>query len=936
MILRTTAKYTWNTMPKRALASPSSSPTKKKVKVTGQQYSLDQFFGGSSSSPGPSRTLPNSPSKGKAKATVTSQTSQLSNADEQRRHTSTARGTSPIVHDSDATFAWSLAEEDGLDLDKLTELEESAKRKLTQRPPRPPVEIIDVDSLSDQETLAAPGPSIAGPSNTRDNVDLAGPQNPGHQTEAASSAAVCPTPVLGGSHQDPSADPVYGRLDVDPVSYVVLDNIWPSGRLVPYSFLAHTLATLSGTRSRIVILNTLTNCLRTITKHHPQSLLPTLYLLSNSLSPPYSPLELGLGGSTISKAIQHVSGLSASALKRLYNSTGDPGDVAFEAKSNVRTLIPHPPLLVTGVYESLLKIARAKGQGAAKQKQSIVEKLLVAAKGEETRFLVRTLCQNLRVGAVRTSLLTALARAMALTPPPGVVSADSNTSYYVTTKQLAQLDQSAATSKKKVADPARDSINAAYTQAEGLLKRVYVQHPNYDDIVKTLLDVGLDGLASRVPLSVGIPLLPTLGSPTRSLDEIYDRLGFLPFTAEFKYDGQRAQIHAWRESGRISVKIFSRHLEDMTDKYPDIISLIEHMFEAAKTTHSFILDSEIVAIDPTDGRLKSFQELSNRARKDVRIEDVKVAVCVYAFDIMYLDGEILLQKPFRERRALLRTRFPSYVPERRDAARFNHVQSCESEDGRDTVEEFWQAAVASSCEGLMIKLLDSGEVLEEVSQKERPRRKPLPATYEPDKRTSAWLKLKKDYVTGLGDSLDLVPIGAWHGNGRKAQWWSPILLAVWDADAGKLVAVCKCMSGFTDVFYKSLKERYPEHSETCSPQPLWEPACETGGLKPEVYFKPQEVWEIRGADITISPVSVAALGLVNSNRGLSLRFPRFIRVREDKAIENASTPEFLAQMYRKQEARGKDNTGADDGDLVDVYEGPSGESLSEDSSEGVS
>lgn len=64
-----------------------------------------------------------------------------------------------------------------------------------------------------------------------------------------------------------------------------------------------------------------------------------------------------------------------------------------------------------------------------------------------------------------------------------------------------------------------------------------------------------------------------------------------------------------------------------------------------------------------------------------------------------------------------------------------------------------------------------------------------------DKRTSAWLKLKKDYVTGLGDSLDLVPIGAWHGNGRKAQWWSPILLAVWDADAGKLVAVCKCMSG---------------------------------------------------------------------------------------------------------------------------------------------
>jgi DNA ligase-1 len=77
----------------------------------------------------------------------------------------------------------------------------------------------------------------------------------------------------------------------------------------------------------------------------------------------------------------------------------------------------------------------------------------------------------------------------------------------------------------------------------------------------------------------------------------------------------------------------------------------------------------------------------------------------------------------------------------------------------------------------------------------KPRRKPLLATYEPDRRTSAWLKLKKDYVTGLGDSLDLVPIGAWHGNGRKAQWWSPILLGVWDLDAGKFVGVCKCMSG---------------------------------------------------------------------------------------------------------------------------------------------
>lgn len=312
-------------MSKRALASPTASSTKKKKgKVTGNQYSLDRFFGGpSTSSPGSTPTPPDRSLKGKAKLTAqTSQQGQLSNVDEGRPRQSGARGTSSIVQDSDATLAWSLAEEDGLDLDKLRELETAAKRNLTQRSPlKAPVEIIDVDTLSDQEACAGPSRPAVGPSQRPDSKPL----SPDEQPAVVSSAVETPTPVLGGSHHTSSADTVYERLDVDPASYVVLDNIWTPRRPIPYSFLAHTLATLSGTRSRIVILNTLTNCLRTITKHHPQSLLPALYLLSNSLSPPYSPLELGLGGSTISKAIQHVSGLTASALKRLYNTTGDPG-----------------------------------------------------------------------------------------------------------------------------------------------------------------------------------------------------------------------------------------------------------------------------------------------------------------------------------------------------------------------------------------------------------------------------------------------------------------------------------------------------------------------------------------------------------------------------------------------------------------------------------
>jgi DNA ligase-1 len=92
-------------------------------------------------------------------------------------------------------------------------------------------------------------------------------------------------------------------------------------------------------------------------------------------------------------------------------------------------------------------------------------------------------------------------------------------------------------------------------------------------------------------------------------------------------------------------------------------------------------------------------------------------------------------------------------------------------------------------------LLDSEATHTDEELPTQSRLKPLPSTYEPDLRTSAWLKLKKDYMEGIGDSLDLIPVGAWHGNGRKAQWWSPVLLALWNPDAGRPVAVCKCMSG---------------------------------------------------------------------------------------------------------------------------------------------
>ncbi|KAF5370718.1 hypothetical protein D9758_001891 [Tetrapyrgos nigripes] len=719
--------------------------------------------------------------------------------------------------------------------------------------------------------------------------------------------------------------PSYATLSADCATFDPETYELPSSLEIPYSFLAHALSTVCATRSRITILDTLSNAFRVILTRHSQSLLPAIYLLSNTMSPPYSSLELNIGPSVISQAIQHVSGLTPSALRKLYNNFGDIGDVAFAAKSNTRTLIPHPPLLVSFVYKTMYKIATSHGQGAAKQKQKLVETLLVAAKGEESRFLARTLSQNLRVGAVRTSLLTALARCFVLSSP---CRGSTPCPYHVSAKTLATIQPLNGESKKgKNIDTARETLNAACKESETLVRKVFVQHPDYEHILGSLIEDGLEMLAQKVPLTVGIPIYPTLGTPIRSFEEVYERLKGLPFTAELKYDGQRAQIHAHRQvDGHIMVRLFSRHLEDMTSKYPDVVALVEEMCGRNTEIQSFIMDSEIVAINPADGSLKDFQTLASRARKDVRLGDVSADVGVFVFDLMYLNEQALLTHPFRSRRALLREHFPPFVPERKELARFQHVESCDSEDGKTSIEEFWESDVGRrDTEGLMVKLLDN----ETVKQQPQERVKPLLAVYDADKRTYAWMKLKKDYVNGLGDSLDLVPIGAWHGNGRKAQWWSPILLGVWDAKKGRVVGVCKCMSGFSDNFYKcntvlpdidtllkALSERYnlSEDSELCSRVSEWN--CETGGLKPDVYFKPQEVWEIRGAEVTVSPVSVAALGLVSSSKGLSLRFPRFVRIRQDKSVEQASDTVFLANMWRKQKGE-KDLV--DEGDeLIDV------------------
>ncbi|KAK6332814.1 hypothetical protein TWF696_002836 [Orbilia brochopaga] len=703
-------------------------------------------------------------------------------------------------------------------------------------------------------------------------------------------------------------------LSFSPEDYRSLVASLPDGKLT-YGLLTRAFVLINSTRSRIKIVDTLTNFLRTVIACDPASLLPAVWLTTNDIGPPYEQTELGIGGSIISKALLKVGGLDQRGLRALYNKYGDAGDAAFEAKVKQRTLqLRKPvPLSVRDVYNSLVRISQSKGTGSQETKQRIVERLLVQSRGEEVRYLARTLVQHLRIGAVKTTMLIALSRAFLMTHPPDAPTPAPNT-----TASLAKLS--------------KEDRTEIYSAAEEIVKACFARCPNYNEIVTGLLSVGLAGLKDVCKLTVHTPLKPMLGSITRDLPEMLGRLGTREFTAEYKYDGQRAQIHC-DERGKVS--IFSRHLENMTDKYPDLVALIPSI--RGPNVATFIMEGEVVAIDGDTGNLKTFQTLASRGRKDVAIGAVQVNVCMFAFDLMQLNGEELLARPFRERRKLLREEFVEVE------RRFTWVKSLDATaEDQDAVIGFFKESLKEKCEGVMVKLLDheapqtadDGDVdmLADEGQakptgkgksvakgkevKKGGRRKPLLATYEPDKRLESWLKVKKDYDAST-DTLDVIPIAGWHGMGRKSKWWSPVLLAVRNPETGSLEAVCKCMSGFTDAFYQEMKDKYAEDSDNTTPdkKPYIEAPVD---MHPKVWFEPQEVWEIVFADITLSPNYTAAIGLVSDERGLSLRFPRFLRKREDKSIDEASTSDELAAMYRRQMGSGKVSAVAD---VVDYGDG---------------
>ena len=531
---------------------------------------------------------------------------------------------------------------------------------------------------------------------------------------------------------------------------------------------------------------------------------------------------LNAGGSLLSRAVAEISGVDRAGMHAAYRRHGDLGAAAEEllAAHKVTT----PPLSLKDLEDSFVAIAEVRGPGG---KLPMVLHLLRRAQAVEAKYILKLMLGDMRIGVKQSLVEEAIAAAWE-------VASDAVRHATMLTGSLPEVVAMAATN----------------TLSEARMKLFH-------------------------------PLGVMLASPVASVDEAMrrfveevaeERLEPVPdqpllarALIEDKYDGVRAQLHCGDSTQPGRVGLFSRSREDLGDAFPELMEAF------AAISESVILDGEILAWSPAERRALPFTALQQRiGRKRVTVEmQTQIPIVFMAFDMLYLDGDLILDLPLAERRQRLETFIARHATKActscsRGQARLFAEHESEQQNNfarlilsptnhlrtAGQLDRAYDEARARGNEGIMLKSLAS--------------------TYQPGRRGLAWLKLKRELAT-----LDVVVTGAEFGHGRRVGVLSDYTFAVRDGD--ELKNVGKAYSGLTDAEIFELTRFFQQHTIE-----------DFGGFR------------------TVEPLKVLEVAFNNVMRsdrhssGFALRFPRILRIRDDKPVGEIDTLARVEEIYNAQ------------------------------------
>ena len=557
----------------------------------------------------------------------------------------------------------------------------------------------------------------------------------------------------------------------------------------------------------------LTDILVGLIKEIPEDVISkAVYLIQGKLRPNFEGVELGIAEKLVMKAMSKSSGIPLKKIEEDYNKGGDLGQTAENIlKRKIQTTFSSETITLERVYETLLKIANLEGKGSQEMKMRYVSSILNDATPQEAKFILKILLGTLRLGIAENTVMDALAIAF--------------------------------TGEKEN----REVIENAYNVSSDLGK-----------VAQVVSTGGIEQIR-KFQIQLFNPIRPMLADRIKSGEDAVKKFQN-DFAAEYKLDGERAQIHKQKDT----IMIFSRSLENITSYYPDIVEKISKLI----ISDDIILEAEIVAMNTNSGDFLPFQELMHRRRKYEIDEAVtKYPITVNFFDVLFSNGKNCMEMEYMERRKLLEK-----IIKEDDFARLIPMSIINNEE---QILEVLENSINSGCEGLMIKHLNS--------------------TYRAGIRGSNWLKLKREYQNDLGDSLDLVVIGAFFGKGRRTGKYGTLLLATYNDEEDIFPSICKVGTGVSD---DSLDQLYqilsPKVTLKKNPRIISDMAA-------DMWFEPELVIEIVASEITQSPIHKTASDKIKENTGLALRFPKFTgKIRTEKNAEDASTDEEVIALYKVQ------------------------------------